>query len=283
MMRRGKCWKIGLVSFIVGGLVLAGTQRLEADDSRVAVPGSQRIDDLALTRDWQFHIEGEVVHDALIHYSNYHVAWLVQAPEVGALLISPRGHSVQRVNPDGVVESSEGATLEASSTIGWIGRFEMRRGGGRHFEFDELAMALIPAPPLLGRQSLPTVEDRHPTFTAEAATYRSKMATVSFLRAGKSNQGNDLTVRVYFGSWSPICARIVPKILAVEDAWEGRGVRFEYYGLPKPITDDPHAVEKRITGVPTVVVLDGDEELDRLTGRQLDDPAAALARSLEAP
>ncbi|MEO1086958.1 MAG: hypothetical protein AAFY88_22205, partial [Acidobacteriota bacterium] len=68
------------------------------------------------------------------------------------------------------------------------------------------------------------------------------------------------------------------KIMAVEETW--RHVRFEYYGLPKSVHEDPHAVDQRITGVPTVVVLRDGEEVERLTGRQLDQPEQAIGGAL---
>jgi thiol-disulfide isomerase/thioredoxin len=75
----------------------------------------------------------------------------------------------------------------------------------------------------------------------------------------KASDEDELIVRVYFGSWSPICERIVPKIMAVEEAW--RFVRFEYYGLPKPLSDDELARSQGITGLQTVLVLRGGEEV----------------------
>jgi thiol-disulfide isomerase/thioredoxin len=94
----------------------------------------------------------------------------------------------------------------------------------------------------------------------------------------KASDEDELIVRVYFGSWSPICERIVPKIMAVEEAW--RFVRFEYYGLPKPLSDDELARSQGITGLQTVLVLRGGEEVARLTGRQLDSPEEAFSRGL---
>ena len=244
-----------------------------------SLPGSDPIDDLELTRDWHIEVDELVAREASIYYSDYHLAWLARVPEIGMLLISPRGESVQRIDPSGFVEAGDEVTLASGVIAETTVRFESRKGG-KYFELDGRAVALVPAPPLLGRQSLTTVEERHPDFIAGSASYRSKMGGTSLLVAGKSQQQRDLTVRVYFGSWSPICQRIVPKILATEDAWRVDGIRFEYYGLPKPLNDDPHAVEQRITGVPTIVVFEGDQEVERLTGRQLDDPAEALSRTL---
>ena len=44
--------------------------------------------------------------------------------------------------------------------------------------------------------------------------------------------------------------------------------------------DRLHAVDMGILGVPTVVVLRGGEEVERLSGRPLADPASALADAL---
>ena len=64
--------------------------------------------------------------------------------------------------------------------------------------------------------------------------------------------------------------------MALEERLRGR-VRFEYYGLPKPLTDDPIVREEGITGVPTVLVSVDGEEIGRLQGRALDRPGEALA------
>ena len=57
-------------------------------------------------------------------------------------------------------------------------------------------------------------------------------------------------------------------------------MRFEYYGLPQPLTDDEVAVRDGILGVPTAVVYVDDAEVGRLSGRPLNTPEASLYQVL---
>ncbi len=83
---------------------------------------------------------------------------------------------------------------------------------------------------------------------------------------------DSIRIRVYFGSWSEICNYLVPKIMQVEGQWGPGGVRFEYYGLPQPLTDDQVAVSEGILGIPTAVIYVDDVEVGRLSGRPLNTP-----------
>ena len=58
------------------------------------------------------------------------------------------------------------------------------------------------------------------------------------------------------------------------------GLRFEYYGVPKIITEDEAAKEAGITGVPTLILLKDGQEIDRFMGRQVDNPAELLNQAL---
>ena len=240
------------------------------------LPGSLPIEDLVLTRDYLVEVDGEESPGAEVYYSDYEVAWLLKVPGHGSLLVSPRGKSVQRVAEKAFKKKAGAAAgLEPLTDGEAVTEFTQSRGVIT-FELDGHTFALRPAPPMLGRQSSEAVANRHPTFEGKAAQYR-KRAAAKAAPALKAGDQDELIVRVYFGTWSPICERIVPKLMALEEAW--RTVRFEYYGLPKPLIDDEVARAQRITGVPTVLVLRDGEEVARLAGRQLDSPEEALSRA----
>ena len=246
------------------------------------LPGSADIDDLKRTKDWILTVDDEEVSSAKIYYSVYEVAWLVQVPGLDSLLISPRGNSVQTVDAKSLgLKSANRANLKSGSTMEQVSTFEQSHGV-MSFELGDRRLELRPAPPLLGRHSSGGLEQRHPEFEQKAALYSGDADAMAGLKASTRPTGNteDLTVRVYFGSWSPICDRIVPKIIGVEKTWQN--VKFEYYGLPKRITDDPEAEQVGISGVPTVLILRDGEEVDRLTGRQLDDPAPVISQAIVA-
>ena len=243
------------------------------------LPGQAPIQDLEQTKAWVVEVDGEISKGARVYYSDYEVAWLLKVPKHGWLLLSPRGDkSVQRVEEKAFAAKAVGvgATLEPLASSKVVAHYAQSRGVIT-FELGEHVFTMRPAEPVLGRRAATDLADRHPDFDFKAADYRAKAAK----RAAplEKSMADDVTVRVYFGSWSPICERIVPKIMAVEESWQH--VRFEYYGLPKPLTDDPHARELRLSGVPTVVILRDGEEVERLGGRQLDAPEEAIGQALD--
>ncbi len=85
-------------------------------------------------------------------------------------------------------------------------------------------------------------------------------------------------MRVYFGTWCPVCGRLVPRVIKLADELEGSKVRFEYYGLPQPMSDDPITKADKLHGVPTAIVYLGDKEVGRLSGGDLNAPEKSIAR-----
>ena len=123
--------------------------------------------------------------------------------------------------------------------------------------------------PLLGHQSHVSLGEHDPKLASKAKTYALKSG---FGPTTLPVAADSIRIRVYFGSWSEICSYLVPKIMQVEEQWGPHGVRFEYYGLPQPLTDDQVAVKDGILGVPTAILYVEEEEVGRLSGRPLDTP-----------
>ncbi len=241
------------------------------------VPGSRGINDFELTTDWQFELAGELQADAEIYHSPREVAYLIVAPGLDRpLLVSPRGESVQAVASTAVGRETHSASLEGGSSIQSLGTYT-QHGKAIHFEIGGQAAELKPRPPLLGNQSQLAVVQRSPQYAQAAEAYS---LAKSFAPQQVPVDGERVRVRVYFGSWSEICGELVPKIMRVEEAWHSAGVRFEYYGVPQPITDDPVAVAEGILGVPTAIAYVDGEEIGRLSGRPLDTPETSLVELL---
>ncbi len=76
-------------------------------------------------------------------------------------------------------------------------------------------------------------------------------------------------MRVYFGSWCPVCGRLVPKILKLQSDLKGAKIQFEYYGLPQPMSDDPITAKENLNGVPTAIVYVDGKEFGRQDGHTL--------------
>jgi len=213
-----------------------------------------------------------------IYYSRYEVAYLVIAPELtGGLLISPRGYSVQRLRREKFAKRQGiHGDLAAGTELEYLGQYQ-RRWGEMSFTVDGKTARLKDRPPLIGRHSSADLRELLPKYDYLAKVHgRSKRSQLPEL----PEADQELRIRVYFGSWSPFCERVLPRIMAVEEKLRSSRIRFDYYGLPPRIIDDPIAREERIYGVPTAVVSRNGEEIGRLTALPLRYPADALHRLL---
>jgi len=242
------------------------------------LPGKRPVSDFELSIEYVFELDGRDPEDAEIYFSRYEVAYLVIASELEApLLVSPRGRAVQRVRPGKLAKRQQiRADLGADAVLEYVGEFRRQRGE-MIFTVDGKTAKLKPHPPVLGRQSAADLRDRLPKY-AHVATARGRSAKAGLPELPEA--GEHLKVRVYFGSWSPLCERLVPDIIAVGEKRTNPRVRFEYYGLPRRIIDDPVAREEGIHAVPTAVVYRDGEEIGRLTGLRLRSPAEGLAQLL---
>ncbi len=256
-----------LASAIVIAIWVSSTSWAHAQSD--VVPGNAAIEDLELTPDFLFELDGKVLDSAEIYASTRHVAYLVITPRLEApLLISPRGNSVQSVQVERLTRRELGASLDAGFPLTYLGEYQRKRDA-MVFELDGKTARLKPAPPLLGHQSHVSLSARDPKLASKAKAYAMKSG---FALSTLPVAADSIRIRVYFGTWSEICNYLVPKIMQVEEQWGPQGVRFEYYGLPRPLTDDQVAVRDGILGVPTAIVYVDDVEVGRLSGRPLDTP-----------
>lgn len=243
------------------------------------IPGDRAIPDFEPVADRQFEIDGQIQGEAEIYVSERQVVYLVVVPgQPSGLLISPRGKSVQSVDLDKLSRLEKGrAHLEENATGDNLGEYQLE-GKTIVFEFDGKTARLKPRPPLTGIQSNSAVGEYDAKYAHQAESYQlTKNRSLKSLPI----DGENVRVRVYFGSWSEICEYLVPKIMKVEEEWKSSGARFEYYGLPQPLIEDAVAVAEGIRGVPTVVVYVNDQEVGRLTGRPLDNPEESLYQLLQ--
>ncbi len=242
------------------------------------LPGIAACDDFELIGDYVFELDGRELTDAEIYLSESQVTYLVVAPELASpLLISPRGKSVQTIDADLLSRKEGSAELAARAAREYAGAYELEHGA-MVFELDGKTAKLKPKPPLLGRQTFTELDNHDPSYGHKARAHKQAKAAAV---AAPPVADREIIVRTYFGSWSKICKLLVPRMKRLEDAWRTSGIRFEYYGLPRPIPDDLHAVDLGIRGVPTTVVFADGEEIGRLTGRALDAPEDSLYRLLE--
>ena len=243
------------------------------------LPGVAAADDLELAEDRVFKLDGVELEDATIYFSPYEVFHLVIARELDSpIMISPRGRSVQEVDADKLTTTDEiTAQLAAGAAARDLGRYREHLGAYT-FELDGKEARLEPRPPMLGRQSLESMRDRHRRYEHKAKSYRLKRAD---LKSRPIRRG-DVLVRVFFRSDSPICERVVPRVMRLEEELRGpdKKIRFEYHGVPARIPDDPVAAAEGIHGVPAAIVYVDGVEVGRLRALELDSPEENLFRLL---
>ena len=279
MFRRFKSRASSKAGSLIQALLVLAVFILTIEAVAAELPGLAAVNDLEVNGGFVLELDGRNLEDAEIYLSEREVAYLVVASELETpLLISPRGKSVQSVNVDSLTRKDGGADLAAGSVLEYLGEYETR-GGEMIFEIDGKVAKLEPKPPLLGHQTFEELERHDPKYAYNVRTLSEKKTASA---PAPPRAGENVKIRVYFGSWSEICEMLVPKVKQLEDDWTAHGIRFEYYGLPKPLIDDQHAVDMEIRGVPTAVVFVDGEEVGRATGLELKTPEESLGRLLAA-
>ena len=222
-----------------------------------------------------FELDGEDLKHAEIYLSDRAFSYLVIAPELASpLLINPRAGSVESVSFMKVAKREDGTIdLLADASFNRLGTFSIE-GQEIAFQVKGQPAKLKAKPPLLGEQTPESLKGYKPEYSTLADEYVPETRFLGNLRAQESS----VRVRVYFGTWCPVCGRLVPRIMRLGEELQGSKVRFEYYGLPQPMSDDPVTKREDLHGVPTAIVYVGDKEVGRLSGGDLNAPEKSITR-----
>lgn len=145
------------------------------------------------------------------------------------------------------------------------------------FEIEGRRVAVKPKPVLTGDRTPAELVAYDPTYATKRDIYSTSQPLVEQLR----QQDETVRVRIYFGTWCPFCAEMVPRVLKLGEQLEGSNVRFEYYGLPRHVSEDAEARAMNIRGVPTGIVYSGGKEIGRISGNSWRSPEQALVDILE--
>ena len=230
------------------------------------------------TGDFLFELGGKELENAEIYQSERAAAYLVIAPELASpVLISPRTRSVESVSFMKVAKREDGSIdLLADAAFRRLSAFTIE---GKNVVFDVKGQEarLKTKPPLLGAHGSDSLRSEKPEYALGADAYEPIPRALDILKA----QSKDVRVLIYFGTWCPVCSRLVPKVMKIDEALAGSKVRFEYYGLPQPLTDDPRAKRDDVHGVPTGIVYVDGKEVGRLSGTDLNVPERAIVRLVE--
>lgn len=228
--------------------------------------------------DFMFVLGGESRKDAEIFFSQRAVAYLVIAKELSSpLLINVRSRSIESVDLEKVLRNDDGTVdIQADAELATLGSFMLKEKQVA-FTVDGKEARLKPKPWLLGRHPGSRLKEYNPEYALLASQYAPSAEDVAALKS----QSRDVRVRVYFGSWCPHCKQMVPRILRVADELDGSKIKFEYYGLSKPLGQDPETRKAGVVRVPTVIVYVDGQEVHRLDGNELQTPEKALQATLQ--
>lgn len=230
--------------------------------------------DFEPTGELQLEMNGTVMDDAVIYRSQRAASYLVLGPRLKSpVLVNIRSQRVERVsflkvkkNADGTVDILADAAFEP------MGNFVL---GGQEVRFDLEGQkaVLAPKPSLVGFQNAAALDKHNPAYGFKAKAY-----TPAAENLDKLNQvGKNVRIRIYFGSWCPVCGRFVPRVMKVQEMIQNDKIAIEYYGLPSPMSDDPITEDEGIHGVPTAVVYVDGTEVGRFSGGEMANPDASFA------
>lgn len=242
-----------------------------------AVPADAVFQGFKPTGEFIFAVGGADVKDAEIYLSDKAGAYLIIASSLSSpLLINTRTQMIESVSFMKVQKNADRSIdLLADASFDQVGKFTVN-GQKVTFQVKGQEATLRARPPLLGLQTSESLKTYKTEYAFRAEEYKPDPALVAKLKAETRN----VRVRVYFGSWCPVCGRLVPKILKLATELKGSKLQFEYYGLPQPMSDDPMTAKENLNGVPTAIVYVDGKEFGREDGHTLGQPEQALLNTL---
>lgn len=244
------------------------------------IPPDEVLKDFKVNGEFQFQHGTKTLSSAEILFSNRAVAYLIMAPELTSpLLVSMQSREVQSLEAEKVIRNDDDTVhILADAMLEPVGAFTLSAQRVVFTAFGQKSL-LKPRPWLLGKHSGKALKAHNPEYAYKASQYEPAAEELAAIKS----QTRDVRVRVYFGSWCPHCKQIVPRVLRVADELVGSKVQFEYYGLSKPLGQEPIVREEKIRSVPTAVVYIDGEEVERLTGEGISEPEKALNNLLSNP
>lgn len=227
----------------------------------------------------EFSVEmgGAEMKDATLFHSESSGAYLIVSPSLKSpVLMNLRGRVAQGVSFMKVSKHEDGSIdLLPDAVYKTFGPLKPK-GTTVSFDVEGQPMLLSVKPALLGTQKASGLTAYNPGYGYKASKYNVDAGQITALK----KEGRDVKVKIFFGTWCPVCSRLVPKVIKVAEALEGSKIDFEYYGLPRMMTDDPVTEELTIRGVPTGIVYVDGKEIGRMTGQELNKPESGLQKVL---
>lgn len=229
------------------------------------------IDELVLA------VDGKTVEDARIYRAAAPPAILILTGELPApVLVLPGRGTVETVDPAKLVRRPGGAVdLLPEPILAPQGAFELA-GEAVVFTVEGRPVRLEPRPPLLGLKTAAELAAYSSLYAEGAAAYEPDELALELLEG----ETRPVRVRVFFGSWCPLCQRTVPSAVRLTQELEGSSVRIEFYGLPRGFRGESQATRYGVSAVPTGVILLDGREIGRIQGEGWVRPEWTIRQAL---
>jgi thiol-disulfide isomerase/thioredoxin len=239
-----------------------------------------RLPDFQLSGRYVLHLSQKLAPTAKIYFSKPTGAYLVEAAELPTwVLIYPETGCAESISAEErVVREDGGVDLLVGELTCMYGRFRLERADIVFSVSSTVTARLKPKPPILGRATAAMLKDHTPEYVRDGKAYEPDDEILKRLAASRMS----VRVIIYFGSWCSTCARLIPRILRVEEelAKLDSRITFIYYGLPPVPEFQRHAEVKRmrISKIPAGFLYAGDVGIGRIDSTQWNKPEAALGR-----
>jgi thiol-disulfide isomerase/thioredoxin len=222
--------------------------------------------------DYLLKVGGEGVPGARIYALRQPPAILIMTSRFASpVLLRPSDGAVVSVQLLKVAQRDDGTIdLLPGYPLGSEGTFQVE-GLEVHFSVGGVEASLGPQPPLLGLQPIEELRAHDPDYARKETAYEPSKPIVEQLR----QRTQETRVRVFFGSWCPHCAEMVPRIMKVAEALKGSKLKVEFYGLPRDFGDE-QVSRYHIDSVPTGIVFVDGKEIGRISGNSWKLPELAL-------
>ena len=241
-----------------------------------ALPGGgfqpgQKLEGFTPIDQYELVLDGTVDREAQI-YSNPSPAILVVSKNLESpVVLWPRSRAVESINFMKLSKGERGLDIYPDPVIATHAPFAVA-GVEVRFTVGAKQAVLQPPPPILGLHEAAGLREKSSKYASRADYYEPSADLLERLR----EQGRDVRVRVFFGTWCPACGQMVPRIMKVADQLEGSKLAFEFYGLPKGFAGDTEAEAYDVHSVPTGVVFVDGQEAGRIAGTEWRSPEKAI-------
>jgi thiol-disulfide isomerase/thioredoxin len=222
-------------------------------------------------------VGGKVASDARIYHSDAERSILVRSSAIPSpLIFVPGARKVIAVLAADLEEAADGSvSVRAGAQRTDRGLYEVIDNKPT-ITLDGNKIRFLDRPPLLGVHERAAVLAYEPLYERKADEYQPQATYMDFLK----NLDTEVEVLVYFGSWCPVCARLMPNILRVDADLAAANVRFRYHGVPNPVGGDEQANADGVQHLPTGIVRVGGKEIGRADGMSWRFPDLQLYRIL---